>query len=488
MTFTTLTFLLFLIVVFTSYWALRRRRPQNVLLVVCSYAFYAWWDYRFCALMLISTLVDYTAARLLMASSGFTRRRFWLGVSIVVNLGMLGFFKYFNFFADSFQNLAGLVGWTIEPVTLHVILPVGISFYTFQTLGYTIDVYRRRSKACKNLLDYFTYVSFFPQLVAGPIERAHRLLEQFAAPRTFDRAVAADGCRQMLWGIAKKMLIADNLAPFVEAAYADPGSAGGPQLIFATVCFAFQIYCDFSGYTDIAIGTAKLFGIRLMRNFAYPYFSQSVAEFWRRWHISLSTWFRDYVYLPLGGSKVGVGRRAWNIMITFLVSGLWHGASWNFVIWGGVNGAAILPVSLRKHAPERLGPRDVPGGDGRLPQPAVFARMLGTFAIICATWVFFRARTFDDALTVFARGAGGLFSGAGWAELGDIIGRNSRSKIPVLLLLVFIAVEWIQRGVPHGLARLPKKRAVRWLIYTTVVWIVVFWGTRASSPFIYFQF
>ena len=334
MVFSTITFFLFLGLVWSGYWAIGRRRPQNVLLILASYAFYSWWDYLFCALMLASSVVDYAAGLGLARTTRPAGRRAWLGMSLAVNLGMLGFFKYFNFFADSLREAAAMVGVQLDPITLSVVLPVGISFYTFQTLGYTIDVYRGRAQACRDAVDYFAYVSFFPQLVAGPIERATNLLGQFAKPRHLTRDHAVDGCRQILWGLTKKMLLADNLAPIVELAYQNPSGTSGPLLLFGTVCFAFQIYCDFSGYTDIARGTARLFGFELMRNFACPYFSRNVGEFWRRWHISLSTWFRDYVYIPLGGNHARRGRRAFNVMVTFCLSGLWHGASWNFVVWG----------------------------------------------------------------------------------------------------------------------------------------------------------
>ena len=317
MTFTSLTFIGFLPLVFALYWLLRTPRRQNLILILASYLFYGWWDYRFCALILFSSLLDFVLGWYLGQARSKRARKWLLGASLFANLGMLGLFKYFNFFAGSFSHLATGFGWTPGSVTLNIILPVGISFYTFQTLSYSIDIYRGKIRATKNILDYLAFVSFFPQLVAGPIERASHLLPQFEKLRRFDQGLARSGCRLILWGFFKKIVIADRLGVVVDQFYAQPELVSGPLLAFATVSFAFQIYCDFSAYSDIAIGTGRLFGIRLMRNFAYPYFSQSVGEFWRRWHISLSTWFRDYVYIPLGGSQQGSFRRTRNLLATF---------------------------------------------------------------------------------------------------------------------------------------------------------------------------
>ena len=345
MTFTSLTFLLFALIVVSAYWAISKVRIQNLLLLSASYFFYGWWDWRFCFLILASSVFDYWVARRLDAASKDSIRRRWLCTSIAANLSLLGIFKYFHFFVDSFQSTASAFGWQVPDTTLEIVLPVGISFYTFQTLGYTIDVFRRKTPACKDFVVYLTFVSFFPQLVAGPIERASAMLSQFQSPRTFESDLATSGCRLILWGFAKKLIIADRLAIFVNECYSDPGSFGGPMLALATVLFAFQIYCDFSAYSDIAIGTGRLLGIRLSRNFAYPYFSQSITEFWRRWHISLSSWFRDYVYIPLGGSRHSRPNRFRNLLVTFLTSGLWHGAAWHFVFWGGINGVAVASES-----------------------------------------------------------------------------------------------------------------------------------------------
>lgn len=483
MTFTTPTFLLFLVVVFTVYWMTPRRGLQNVLLVAASYVFYGWWDWRFCIMMAASTCVDYTVSRALDITQSLTRRRLLLMTSLLFNLGLLGFFKYFNFFTDTFAEAMASLGWHTHPVTLRIILPVGISFYTFQTMGYTIDVYMRRMAPVKHLSDYLAFVSFFPQLVAGPIERATQLLPQFLHPRRFNLDDATDGCRQILWGFFKKMVIADNLAPLVDAAYTTPGDYSGLRLALATVFFAFQIYCDFSAYSDIAIGTARLFGFRIMRNFAYPYFSQSVGEFWRRWHISLSTWFRDYVFIPLGGSRGTRGRTAFNLLATFTVSGLWHGASWNFVIWGFINGLAALPSVLVPYGQKKRA-ADHPGGSSIFPRPAVIGWMALTFLLICITWVFFRAPTFDVATQILAR----VFAGP-WGGGSGLRSDVSLPERPMLLILAcFVAVEWVQRHHPHPMHVESLPRTVRWVLYTALLWLTFLLMPRQSSPFIYFQF
>jgi alginate O-acetyltransferase complex protein AlgI len=479
MTFTTLTFLIFLIVVFTLYWSVKTRRAQNVILVIADYIFYGWWDWRFCLLMLGASLVDFFVGLGLNRATDPTKRKWILGVGLTCNLVTLGFFKYFNFFAESFQSFVGQLGWQVDPITVSVILPVGISFYTFQTMSYSIDVYRGRMRATNHVIEYLAYVSFFPQLVAGPIERAPHLLPQFLVPRVFSNEQAISGCKQALWGLFKKMAVANNLAPIVDAAFANPGNFNAAELALATAGFAIQIYCDFSGYSDIAVGVSRLFGFELMRNFAYPYFSQSVGEFWRRWHISLSSWFKDYVYFPLGGSRVAKPRMAFNVMITFVLSGLWHGASWNFVIWGAMNGLGVLPELLRTH--HRRTSTDVPAPNVT---PATILRILGTFFFICATWIFFRAPTFDSALLVYERLATAIFSPAGGLlRVTDVT--EGRVWIAVGVLLV---AEWIQRSHWHPLQMPRWHVGWRWAGYTVLLWTVIYLGTYSTSPFIYFQF
>ncbi|MEE3180509.1 MAG: MBOAT family O-acyltransferase, partial [Planctomycetota bacterium] len=477
MSFTSIAFLFFLPIVWTIYWCLRRRQWQNLLLVCASYVFYGWWDARFCVLMLTSSLVDYVLGLALgpppandeTGKTRLRRRRLLLGLSLGCNLGLLGIFKYFGFFVGSFQAAASLLGWSPNPVTLEIILPVGISFYTFQTLSYTIDIYRGQLQPTRKLVDYLAFVSFFPQLVAGPIERASRLLPQFQRPRQWNRDAAGDGLRQMLWGLFKKVVIADTLAGPVALAFASPETIDGPQLMVATVLFAYQIYCDFSGYSDIAIGTARLFGIRLMRNFAYPYFSQSIAEFWQRWHISLSTWFRDYLYIPLGGSRGG-RRRTWrNAIVTFLVSGLWHGAAWRFVAWGGLHGLSLVAL------PRESGkiPIDQPCGKGLVPGVAALLRMILVFSLVCAFWVLFRAESLGDAWLVWKKIVTEIHILDGYRELileyqggGPLFGITH-------LLGVFLVIEWLNRHKPHPVdfPRLP--RPLRWATYSILIWFVI---------------
>ena len=372
MTFTSLTFLLFFPFVFLLYWLRPQQKWQNSILVLASYFFYGWWDYRFCLLMLLSSLVDYFIGIAVHATDDRRIQRRYLILSLISNLGLLGYFKYYNFFSDSLVSLLNQFGWSVHPVIAEVILPVGISFYTFQTLSYTIDIYRGKLEPTRNLIDYLAFVSFFPQLVAGPIERATNLLPQFTVKREFSRSEASEGGRQILWGFFKKLVIADRMAVGVDAVYDNLADASGVSLLLATIFFAFQIYCDFSAYSDIAIGTAKMFRINLMRNFAYPYFSQSVTEFWRRWHISLSTWFRDYVFIPLGGSRCWAPRVCFNLMVTFVLSGLWHGADWKFIVWGAINGAALVVEKVLMVQRPRS---DVPGGENDIPAVSVFVRM-----------------------------------------------------------------------------------------------------------------
>jgi D-alanyl-lipoteichoic acid acyltransferase DltB (MBOAT superfamily) len=478
-TFTTLTFLLFLPTVFALYWTMPRHRLRNLVLVLASYFFYGWWDYRYAALMAVASAVDFVAAIGLERFHRPRWRRAILLASFTCSLGLLGFFKYFGFFAENARALAAAVGITLTPLELKVVLPVGISFYTFQTLSYVIDVYRGELPATHDLIEYMAYVSFFPQLVAGPIERAGHLLPQFQTPRVFDADAAREGLRSMAWGFFKKMALADTLGAVADATFAQVGTADAPTLAVGTICFAFQIYCDFSAYSDIAVGCGRLFGVQLMRNFAYPYFSQSVAEFWRRWHISLSTWFRDYVYVPLGGGREGMARRIRNVMITFVLSGLWHGASWNFVVWGALNGLAVLPSLGRRRSG---GDGEVPGGEGLLPSAGVLVRMTGTFLFACLAWVFFRTRTLTDAWTVLHRLAAGPWTIAAIAAALEPV----RLLFP--LVAAFVAAEWIARRHWHPLQWPALPRPLRWAGYTLLLWVTLLLSRGARGAFIYFQF
>ena len=477
MVFTTATFLVFLAVVFAMYWSLRERGAQNLLLLVSGYAFYAWWDYRYCALMIISTVVDYVCGIGCAKPKG---KNVYLIVSLLSNLGMLCVFKYFNFFQDSLIATLGAAGVTMEPLVLRLALPVGISFYTFQTLSYTIDIYRGKLEPHRSFVDYAAYVSFFPQLVAGPIERASSLLPQFAREREFDVELARDGLRQMAWGFFKKLVVADRCAVIVNEIYGNPSAYDSRYLWLAAVGFSFQIYCDFSAYSDIAIGTARLFGFSLTRNFAMPYFSQDFVEFWRRWHITLSTWFRDYVYIPLGGNRNGPIRQVVNVLIVFAVSGLWHGAGWNFVIWGAIHGALVV-ISSRVR-PTSLTERDVPLGE-TMPSAAAILRCALVFLVSCLAWVFFRV-TDGSALEVLSRMLWSL-------TISDEIRLVATADLNILTkaLPTLLIAELLTRKYPHPLqsvTSLPKP--VRWVIYSLLIWATIYYMPDETGEFVYFQF
>lgn len=486
MVFTSLTFVIFLVLVFSLYWLLRRRNPQNLLILVASYVFYGWWDWRFLSLIVISSAIDFTAGIMIDRSEKPFARRSWLTVSILANLGMLGFFKYYNFFADSLQTAAGGMGVNLGDLTLDVVLPVGISFYTFQTMSYTIDIYRGQMKAERDPIAFMAFVSFFPQLVAGPIERASQLLPQFMVERRFDYVTAVAGCREILWGFFKKMVIADNMGLIVNAIYSQPDKYTGPWFWFATTCFAFQIYCDFSAYSHIAKGVARLLGFELMRNFAYPYFSQNIAEFWRRWHISLSTWFRDYVFIPLGGSRGPMRIVFTNTLIVFSVSGLWHGASWNYVIWGFLNGLAFLPIYLmkKKQGKPKNRASDIPGGEGLLPTPRVAFNIFLTFTAMLIAWVFFRSSSLSDAMLILNR----MFTTFSLEGVPPLPGDAWSVLKASIFILILVSFEWVQRRYENPLTLDNIYRPVRWFIYTVMLWSCFYYLPRPDSPFIYFQF
>jgi alginate O-acetyltransferase complex protein AlgI len=480
MTFNSFTFAIFLPIVYVLYWALQGRalRWQNLVLLTAAYVFYGWWDYRFLILLFLNCIVDWATGLWLAAEQRPGRRKLVLAISLAANLGVLGFFKYFGFFADSVARLLTLIGWKVHPATLGVVLPVGISFYTFQSLSYTIDIYRRRLEPTRDLLGFLTFHSFFPQLVAGPIERASELLPQCLQPRRWSQSDAADGCRQMLWGLFKKVAIADRLAPLVDEIFAQYQTAPAPVLFVGTFFFALQIYCDFSGYSDIALGTARLFGFRLMRNFAFPYFSRDIAEFWRRWHISLSTWFRDYLYIPLGGNRGGAAVAIRNILVTFVLSGLWHGANWTFLIWGLLNGLYYIPIFVARN--QRRSTDTVAAGR-LLPSVAEALRMGLTFLLVLVAWVFFRATSLEQAFVYLAR----MFGSGG--ELGTLSALR-----PYLTMLgwcaAFLAVEWLQRARQHALQVGELPVALRWPIYWSVATLIFLHGSTGDVPFIYFQF
>lgn len=434
--------------------------------------------------MLVSSLADFLVGARLHREERPGQRKLLLTASVVCNLTMLGVFKYLNFFIESFRELGPILGFNMTGGTIEIILPVGISFYTFQTLSYTLDIYRRQLKPADNLIDYLAFVSFFPQLVAGPIERASCLLPQLQKPRHITWQESAAGVRQILCGFFKKIVIADSVAVFVTKDFAAPNTATGAGLILATVLFAFQIYCDFSAYSDIAIGTARLFGIRLTQNFAYPYFSRSMREFWSRWHISLSTWFRDYLYIPLGGNRGAGLIRSRNILLTFIVSGFWHGAAWRFIGWGALHGVAL--ISENRSGQNR-------GESIRWDSPfssfGELLKMALTFGIVCLGWVMFRADTMSDAFLIWKKMLLGVSQISDWSPLW--LQYTSRGPLfyTLNLLIAFVAVEWLHRHRPFPLDISHWPLQARWPAYTLVLWLIVEHADKTpQSPFIYFQF
>lgn len=489
MTFTTLTFLAFFGVVFSLHWTCRGRAQQNLVLLVASYLFYAAWDWRFLGLLCLSTIVDWTLARQIRLETDRASAKRWIAASVAMNLGFLGIFKYFNFFAESADLLLRALGFEGNLGRLNIVLPVGISFYTFQSISYIVDVYRGDVEPASNPIDFALFVAFFPHMVAGPIMRSRDLLPQFLVARLFDYDVARRGAVLILWGFFKKIVIADNLAPIVERYYATPSTSSGLQLALATAFFAFQIYCDFSGYSDIAVGCARLFSIRLMRNFAYPYFSQSMYEFWRRWHISLSTWFRDYFYVPLGGGRVQPLRREFNVLLTFLVSGLWHGASWNFVVWGGINGAAVvLERWFGLHGSRAAVPPTRPGGTSGIPGISTVLRMATTFLITLLAWVFFRATTIGGAFEIVRRILSGLVSPRGFAPFCVEVAKDPELRSMTAMVAALVLFEWRQRGQENPLQLDHFPLVVRWTAYTAILWLSLVLAAPSTGQFIYFQF
>jgi len=482
MLFNSVDFAIFLPLVFLIYWFIfnRNLKLQNLFIVAASYLFYGWWDWRFLSLVLISSLVDYLVGRALAITNHATKRKWLLFASIFLNLGLLGFFKYFNFFADSFVSAFSLFGKEFSATSLNIVLPVGISFYTFQTLSYSIDVYRRKLEPTKDFIAFSAFVTFFPQLVAGPIERATNLLPQFYKKRIFNYPMAVDGLKQMLWGFFKKMVIADRCAEYANMIFDNSDNLPGSILILGAFFFAFQIYGDFSGYSDIAIGASKLFGFDLMQNFAFPYFSRDIAEFWRRWHISLTTWFRDYLYIPLGGSKGGVWNKIRNTFIVFLVSGFWHGANWTFVAWGLINALFFIPLLISGNNRKHL---DIVAKERKLPSIKELFQMFFTFSLCLLAWVFFRAESIEHAFSILSR----IFSTSvfEYARLDNPV----KILTTVGLVVLFIIAEWFGRKQAYAIETWGKSKAkvLNWsLYYLIIVLIFVFGGAQQS--FIYFQF
>ncbi|MFY0643034.1 MAG: MBOAT family protein [Bacteroidia bacterium] len=475
MLFNSIDFAVFLPIVFILYWFVvsKNLRLQNILILISSYIFYGWWDYRFLSLIVISTIVDYFVGVELAKSHSKTRRKILLWTSIGVNLGILGFFKYFNFFLENFNQAFSFLGASIDSPALNIVLPVGISFYTFQTLSYSIDVYRGKLKPTRNLLEFASFVAFFPQLVAGPIERATNLLPQFNKKRKFEYKQAMDGVNQIIWGLFKKVVVADNCAKMVNEIFANYHDLNGSTLVLGAVLFAFQIYGDFSGYSDMAIGVSRLFGFNLMQNFAFPYFSRDIAEFWRRWHISLSTWFRDYLYIPLGGSKGSLKLKVRNTFIIFLVSGFWHGANWTFIVWGALNALYFLPLLLSSRNRRHL---DNVASNRLFPSIREVLSVIGTFVLTTLAWVFFRAKDIHEALAYMS----GIFNKSIFSaiEFENTLLMATCS----VMVIALVVVEWFNRHKKHAL----EHRTSIWPIIVLIFIITIFGGE--AQEFIYFDF
>ena len=474
MLFNSVAFVIFLPVVFCVYWFVLNRKlvNQNVFLLISSYFFYGWWDPRFLLLIIFSTGLDYIVALKIDKAINPRIRKRWLALSLIANLGTLGAFKYFNFFIDSFCQFLSLFGFDVTySWSLNIILPVGISFYTFQTLSYTIDVYRNKLKPTNDFIAFGTYVAFFPQLVAGPIERAAHLLPQMLKPRYFDYALAVKGMRLILWGMFKKVVIADSLAPIVNSTFLNYQELHSGDLLTGSIFFSIQIYCDFSGYSDIAIGVSNLFGFDLMSNFKFPYFSRNIGEFWKRWHISLSTWFRDYLYIPLGGSRGSKTKAVRNVFVIFVVSGFWHGANWTFIVWGGIHAIMYIPIFIWGN--NRSGESII--GTGTRIQFREVLLAIGTFAIVTLSWVFFRSASVSDALEYFYH----LWSDGIWTL-------NHLDKY--VLIFFLLGLDWIFRRDERNPLSF-RSSIIRWSSYVVfTIWIVFAFYNSESSDFIYFQF
>ena len=479
MLFNSLSFAIFLPVVFLLYWFVFNKslKIQNFFLIICSYFFYGYWDWRFVFLLAFSTVLDFFSGLQIAKASTKIKKKFWLILSIGINLGFLGFFKYYNFFIESFAELLTNVGFTPHYYTLRIILPVGISFYTFHGLSYVFDIYNGRIKPTHNWNSYALFVSFFPLLVAGPIERATHLLPQVEKERTFDYSKAVDGLRQILWGLFKKIVVADNCAQLANIAFANPTQYQGGTLALSVIMFAIQIYGDFSGYSDIALGTARLFGFELLQNFRFPYFSRDIAEFWRRWHISLTTWFRDYLYIPLGGSRVSKIKVVRNTFAIFLVSGFWHGANWTFIAWGAFHAVLFLPLILleknRKYT-------NIVAEGKILPSIKELFQMLATFLLVVVGWVFFRANSIDQAFVYLSR----MIQ---WDTLKVLYSIFMHKEF--WLALAMLIIEWFGRNDRFGLERLGIKwnPILRYAMYYAIL-LLIFLSIGKKQVFIYFHF
>ena len=474
MLFNSIEFLIFLLIVFILYWFVfnKNLKFQNLLILLSSYVFYGWWDYRFLSLIFLSTIVDYIIGLNIPKQNSEKNQKLLLWCSVLFNLSVLGFFKYYNFFVDSWIDLFSSVGYEIKSVwTLNIILPVGISFYTFQTMSYTIDIYKKKLQPTKDFISFASFVSFFPQLVAGPIERASNLLPQILKKREFQYEQGVQGLRLILWGMFKKVVIADSLAPMVDDIFSNYQDLGGGTLWLGAIYFSFQIYCDFSGYSDIAIGTSKLFGFELMSNFKFPYFSRNIGEFWRSWHISLSTWFRDYLYIPLGGSKKGKWKSLRNIFIIFLISGFWHGSNWTFIVWGLFHSILFIPSFIFKT--NRKFVSSVIGESTLFPTPREFIQVGTTFLLVTIGWVFFRSETIGDSFEYLNH----MFFEFDF---------SSKLILGLIYIIPFVFLEFQMRFNERLLFRF--NLFYKNTSYIIITLLILFWFFASESEFIYFQF
>ena len=455
----------FLPLVFAGYWLLRNKLLwQNMFLLAASYIFYGWWDWRFLGLIIITSTSTFLSG-LVIKNDRSRRSKIWLSLNIILNLGILAAFKYFNFFKDSFADILRLFGANPDFPTINILLPVGISFYTLQAISYSFDVYNGKAKPTRNVIAFFVYIAFFPQLVAGPIERARNLLPQFLIKKSFNYYNAVIGMRQILWGLVKKLVIADNLAGYVDNLLYHPSVMSASSIIMASILFAFQIYADFSGYSDIAIGSARLFNIKLLPNFNYPFFSRNMKELWQRWHISLMTWLKEYLYFPLGGSRRGKWRTCLNIMIVFAISGLWHGADWTFIIWGTVNGLMLLPFVFlpKKSSTNHARFRDIP-------------KCILTFLIFALIFLSFRSPNITHL-----------------QECINTLVHGSYLTLPMGItvfyyIIPFVIIEWLGRRQEFPIMTLNMPTILRWVIYWSLLFIIAFYGAKADIQYIYFQF
>jgi alginate O-acetyltransferase complex protein AlgI len=483
MLFNSIPFLIFLPIVYGLYWWIQSWKnfnhiisTQNILLLIASYFFYAYWNIWFLGLLIFSTSLDYFSGLKIENSATNPNRKIWFWISICINLGLLGLFKYYNFISVNLSELFGNFGWNYHPTLLLLALPVGISFYTFHGLSYVIDIYNHKIKAEKNILNYSLFVCFFPLLVAGPIERAQHLIPQLKERKVFDRAKTINGLQQMLWGFFKKIVIADNCAVFVNQIFSDYENLNSSSLFFGAIFFSFQIYGDFSGYTDIALGTARLFGIELFNNFSYPYFSKSINEFWKRWHISLTSWFRDYIYIPMGGNRVSPIKKIINTIVVFLISGFWHGANWTYVIWGFLNSIFILPNtwSQKKQSivTHKLASKIYSAG-----------QILITFLTVSVLWVFFRSKSVYDAIKYIKN-----FASKWNSIMPDFNGRKNAFIISAIILF-FILIEWSGKNYncPLVITNSLKSKWLKWGFYYIIIFSILYFY-RGNDQFIYFQF